>query len=400
MPIFKYTAINTTGQTIKGEIEVASKKELDSKLGKMGLDPIQVSEKRLAGLSLFQGGVSREELSQFCFYLEQLIKSGVPLIEGLTDLRDSVESKGLRQVTSIIIQEVESGTTLSNALKKYPKYFDNVFVALIGAGEESGELARVLNSLGETIRWSDEMIKRTRKVFIAPIGALLVICGAGAFLLVVVVPPLTTVITSLGQELPPATLALIGTSKFIQANWQYIVATPFVVWFVLFVLVKTIPGIDLLLDRMKIRIPIFGVVIEKMILSRFANTFGMLYGSGVSVVEALKIAEQTLGNAFMQGAMSKVTEEIVNGKSLSAAFQESGIFPPLVMRMMKLGETTGGVDDAMRQIKFYYDKDAAEAIGKAQAAIGPLMMVMIASLLIWIILAIYGPLYDLVSAVK
>ncbi len=400
MPAYKYTAINQTGQTIKGVIEAGSRKDLEVKMAKLGLDPIQVREQRLAGLPIFQRGVGREEMAQFCFYLEQLVKSGVPLIEGLTDLRDSVENKSLRHVTGIVIQEVESGTTLSNALRKYPKFFDDVFVALISAGEESGELGRVLNSLGETIRWTQEMVKKTRKVFMYPIVAITVMCGAAFFLLTYVVPPLTEVITSLGQELPPATIALIATSDFIHNNWRLILAAPVVVFVAIKVLVKTIPGIDLVIDRLKIRIPIFGVVIEKMILSRFANTFGMLYSSGVSVVEALRIAEDTLGNRYMQRAMQNVTQEIVNGKALSTAFSESGIFPPLVMRMMKLGETTGGVDDAMRQIKFYYDKDAAEAIAKAQAAIAPLMMVFIAGLLIWIIVAVYGPLYGLVNAVR
>lgn len=400
MAKFSYTAINSTGQTVKGQMEVASRKELDDKLTKLGLELIQVSENRLASLSFFQPKVGREEMVQFCFYLEQLVKSGVPLIEGLTDLRDSVENKGLRQVTGIIIQEVESGTTLSNAMKKYPRYFDEVFVALIGAGEESGELARVLNALAETIAWTDDMVKKTRKVFMYPIGALGVMCLAAWFLLVYVVPKLTKVMTSLGQELPPATIALIATSEFIETQWRLIIITPVICYAIIWLLVKTIPGIDLVIDRLKIRLPVFGVVLEKMILSRFANTFGMLYSSGVSIVEALRIAERTLGNAFMQRSMAKVTEEIVNGKGLSLAFGESGIFPPLVMRMMKLGETTGGVDDAMRQIKFYYDKDAAEAIAKAQAAIGPMMMLAVASLLVWIILAVYGPLYDLVGAVK
>ena len=400
MPNFTYTALNRSGQTIKGQIEAAHRKELEDKLAKLGLDPIQISEQRFAGITLFGGGVGREELAQFCFYLEQLVKGGVPLIEGLQDLRDSVENKSLRQVTSIVIQEVESGTTLSNALRKYPKYFDDVFVALISAGEESGELGRVLNSLGESITWTDEMVKKTRKVFMYPIFALLVMFAAAAFLLIYVVPPLTDVITSLGQNLPPATLALIATSDFIQEQWRFILIAPVATYIVIVLLIKMIPGTDMFFDRLKIRMPIFGVVVEKMILSRFSNTFGMLYSSGVSVVEALRIAEQTLGNAFLRRAMQNITEEIVNGKALSTAFNDSGIFPPLVMRMMKLGETTGGVDKSMQQIKFYYDKDAAEAIAKAQASIGPLMMAAIASLLVWIILAVYGPLYDLVNAVK
>ena len=398
MATFNYVAVNIAGQTIKGQIEANDRRDLDGKLARMGLEVIQAKPSRLAAVGLFQRGVKRVELARFCFYLEQLVRGGVPLLEGLTDLRDSVESKSLQNVTSIIIQEVESGTTLSNAMRKYPRFFDNVFVALISAGEESGELAQVLATLGETITWSDEVIKKTRKIFIYPIFALVVILSAAWFLLIYVVPPLATLITELGSELPPATAALIATSNFIQERWQFILIAPVAIFVGFKFLLIAVPGVDFFIDRIKIRIPLFGDVIEKLILSRFANTFGMLYSSGVSVVEALNISEGTLDNKFMSYNLRKITEEIKRGKALSVAFDEAGIFPPLVMRMMKLGETTGGIDNAMRQIKFYYDKDTSESIGKAQAAVGPVLMLGIAGLLAWIILAVYGPLYDIVGS--
>ena len=397
MPIYKYAATNQSGVLTKGQMDAANREELEKKLMRLGLDPVQISRASNINLSIFQAGAKPAEMAQFCFYLEQLVKGGVPLIEGLTDLRDSVDNKALREVTSVVIQEVESGTTLSEALRKHPKFFNEVFVALISAGEQSGELARVLSALGETIKWTADVRKKTRKVVMYPAFALLIIVGAGYFLLLYVVPPLTEVITSFGQELPPATNALIATSDFVAGYWPLILASPFAVYLTIWVLVKTIPGIDLIVDRGKIRLPIFGSVVEKIILSRFANTFGMLYSSGVSVVDALKISEGVVGNRFMRKAISGLTQEIVNGKPLSLAFQEAGIFPPLVMRMMKLGETTGGVDDAMKQIKFYYDKDSEEAIARAQASLGPIMMMLVAGLLVWIILAIYGPLYDLVG---
>ncbi len=398
MPLYQYAATNQSGALIKGQLEGNDRNDVESKLIRLGLDAVKISESNVASLSFLQRSASAEDLSQFCFYLEQLVKSGVPLIEGLTDLRDSVDNKALRQVTSVVIQEVESGTTLSDALRKHPKFFNYVFVALIAAGEQSGELARVLNSLGETIKWTADVKKKTKKIIIYPLAALLVMCLAGWFLLVYVVPPLTETITSFGQELPPATNALIATSDFIATNWLFILAAPFVIYILIKLLVLTIPGVDFFIDRAKIRMPIFGPVIEKIILSRFANTFGMLYSSGVSVVDALKIAEETLGNRFMSRAIRNLTQEIVNGKPLSLAFEEAGIFPPLVMRMMKLGETSGGVDVSMRQIMFYYDKDSEVSIGRAQAAIGPIMMLLVAGLLVWIILAVYGPLYDLVGS--
>ena len=157
---------------------------------------------------------------------------------------------------------------------------------------------------------------------------------------------------------------------------------------------------DYFWDKVKIRIPGIGPVFEKLLLSRFSNIFGMLYGSGVSVIDALKISRGALGNKFVARGMDDIIQSITEGQSISEAFRESGLFPPLVLRMLKLGETTGGVDKAMQQIKAYYDRDASEAIETAQGLIQPLMLLLLAGILVWVILAVYGPLYDLVGSVK
>jgi type IV pilus assembly protein PilC len=392
MAIYSYTAVNQQGQTVRGKIEAASKDDLEKRLERLGLQLI--SQSAGIGLALFQAKVTQEELSQFCFYLEQLVSGGVPLIEGLSDVRDSVSNPTLRNAVSAVISEIEQGCKLSDALGQYPKLFDQIFVSLVQAGEESGELSLVLKNLGENIRWSHEITKRTKKIFIYPLFALTVILGATALLMTLVVPKLLKVLESLGQELPGYTIALINTSNFIQERGLYLLAIPVVVWLVIQIMVLAIPGIDYQTDRLKIRIPLLGVVFEKVMMSRFANIFGLLYGSGISIMEALKISQGALGNQFVSRSLDSIIEEINNGKALSAAFKDAGIFPPLVLRMVRLGETTGSLDASMRQVKLYYDKDANEAISAMQAAIGPMMMLLLAGLLAWVILAIYAPLYD------
>jgi type IV pilus assembly protein PilC len=392
MAIYSYTAVNQQGQTVRGKIEAASKDDLEKRLERLGLQLI--SQSAGIGLALFQAKVTQEELSQFCFYLEQLVSGGVPLIEGLSDVRDSVSNPTLRNAVSAVISEIEQGCKLSDALGQYPKLFDQIFVSLVQAGEESGELSLVLKNLGENIRWSHEITKRTKKIFVYPLFALTVILGATALLMTLVVPKLLAVLESLGQELPGYTIALINTSNFIQERGLYLLAIPVVVWLVIQIMVLAIPGIDYQTDRLKIRIPLLGVVFEKVMMSRFANIFGLLYGSGISIMEALKISQGALGNQFVSRSLDSIIEEINNGKALSAAFKDAGIFPPLVLRMVRLGETTGSLDASMRQVKLYYDKDANEAISAMQAAIGPMMMLLLAGLLAWVILAIYAPLYD------
>ena len=398
MALFGYTAVNQSGHTIRGRLEAQGTADLESRLSRLGLQLVSGREIK-SGAPLFQRKVGKDELAQFCFYLEQLVAGGVPLLEGLSDVRDSVSNPSLRYVVGVIIQEIEQGSTLSDALRKHPKIFDEVFVSLVEAGEESGELATVLKNLGDTIKWQAEMRKRTVKVFMYPLFALLVMIGAAGFLLGYVVPKITTVLASLGQELPVYTIALINTADFIINNWQFILIAPVVVFFAITIGIRTIPGVDYYLDKMKVRFPIFGVVAEKIILSRFANIFGLLYASGINVIDSLKISQGALGNRFIGRGLGKIIEDIINGSPLTEAFKVSGIFPPLVLRMLRLGETTGGIDASMQQVKSYYDKDAVEAIEAAQAAIGPLMLFVIAGLLIWIILAVYFPLYDLVGKV-
>ena len=403
MASYQYSAINQTGAVVRGRIEASGRQDLERRVSRLGLSLISSSEVgyRLGGgLSIFQRSVTRDELAQFCFYVERLVSGGVPLLEGLSDVRDSVSNPALRNTIGIIIQDIEQGSTISQAMKQHPKTFDDIFVSLVEAGEQSGELDRVLRNIGENIKWTDDIIKKTKKAFRYPIFALFVMIGAAWGLLTLVVPPMVKILESLGGELPPYTIALINTSDFLENQWLYIVITIVGTWIGSGILLKTIPGTDYFFDKMKIRFPIFGPVFEKLLLSRFSNVFGLLYGAGVSVIDGLKISRGALGNKYVARGMDTIIENITNGSSISAAFRESGLFPPLVLRMIRLGETTGGVDAAMEQIKGYYDRDANEAIETAQGLIQPILMLFLASLLVWIIVAVYGPLYDLVSNVK
>lgn len=401
MPVYKYSAINQAGKTVSGKIDAKNTTDLEKRLNRLGLSLISGEESRtkVGGLG-FKRKIPKDELAQFCFYVERLVSGGVPLLEGLSDVRDSVSNVPLRNTIALIIEDIEQGNTMSAAMKKHPKVFDGIFVSLVEAGEQSGELDTVLRNLGENIRWQSDIVKKTKKVLRYPIGALMVILLAAGMLLNFVVPDLVKVLETLGGELPAYTIALINTSDFFQQYWlQFLIGVGGV--FVTFkILLFSIPGIDYMFDKFKVRMPIFGTVFEKLLLSRFSNVFGLLYGSGVSVIDGLKISRGSMGNKFMAKGLDGVIESITNGKSISVAFAESGLFPPLVLRMIRLGESTGGVDVAMGQIKSYYDRDANEAIENAQAAIGPLMMLILAGLLIWVIVAVYGPLYDTLGSIR
>ena len=403
MASFKYQAVNQAGQVVRGRIDANNRQDLERRVGRLGLSLISATESgsRFGNVSLFQKKVTRDELAQFCFYVERLVNGGVPLLEGLSDVRDSVANPALRNVVGVLIQDIESGSTMSQALKQHPKVFDEVFISLVEAGEQSGELDVVLHNIGENIKWQDDIVKKTKKALRYPIFGLIVIIGATAMLMKFVVPDLVKLLKSFGEEtLPFYTEWLIATSDFFAGQWYLAFAVIFGIWMAFKVAMKTVPGIDYFMDKMSIRIPIFGTVFEKLLMSRFANVFGLLYGAGVSVIDGLKIARGALGNKFVAKGLDGVIDSIAGGTSLSDSFRESGLFPPLVLRMIRLGETTGGVDQAMMQIKGYYDRDANEAIETAQGAIQPIIMLILAILLVWVIVAIYGPLYDALTKVN
>ncbi|MBE8157814.1 MAG: type II secretion system F family protein, partial [Betaproteobacteria bacterium] len=235
---------------------------MERRVGRLGLSLISSGETSGAianiGSFLFRKKVTHDELSQFCFYVEQLISGGVPLLEGLSDVRDSVANPALRNTVGIIIQDIEQGSTLSQALREHPKIFDSVFTSLVEAGEYSGELDAVLRNIGENIKWQAEIIAKTKKAVRYPIFALFVLLGATYFLLVLVVPPLTKLLKSLGEELPVYTEALIATSDFVVAQWKGMIIVAVGVYVGVKVLVKLIPGVDYFWDKVKIRIPGLG----------------------------------------------------------------------------------------------------------------------------------------------
>jgi type IV pilus assembly protein PilC len=385
---YRYSAVNQTGQVVRGRLEARNLSDLEKRVNRLGLSLISSDEiggSLSVGGGLFQRRVTKDELSQFCFYVERLVAGGVPLLEGLSDVRDSVSNPSLRNTIGIIIQDVEQGATLSQAMRQHPKVFDDVFVSLVEAGEFSGELDLVLRNIGDNIKWQDEIIKKTKKAVRYPLFAFVVLLLATWALMVLVVPQLTRLLKSLGQDLPVYTIALISTSDFLQNQWKFLILTAIGIYVTLKILVKTIPGTDYFWDKVKIRVPGMGPVVEKLLLSRFSNVFGLLYGAGVSVIDALKISRGALGNRFVARGLDQIIESITNGQSISQAFRESGLFPPLVIRMIKLGETTGGVDAAMYQVKSYYDRDANEAIESAQGMIQPVMLLLLAGLLAWVI---------------
>jgi type IV pilus assembly protein PilC len=350
---------------------------------------------------LFGGGkVTRQDLINFCFHLEQLATAGVPIMEGLTDLRDSIENPRFREVVSGLIESIQGGHSLSQALADYPGVFGKVFISLVRSGEQTGKLAEVLKSLSESLKWEDELAAQTKKLAMYPAFVGSIVLVVTFFLMIYLVPQMTAFIRNMGQEVPLQTRILVAVSSFFVNYWWAIIATPFLAWAGLKVAIRTNPGVEYAVDHYKISMPLVGPILRKIILSRFASSFAMMYASGITVLDSIRSCEEIVGNRPLEHALRRAGQQIAEGKNLTAAFQDLALFPPLVIRMMRIGENTGKLDTALLNISYFYNREVRESIGKVQAMIEPALTLVLGAILGWVMLSVLGPVYDAISTMK
>ncbi len=400
MPLYRYRAMDKGGKLRNGNLDAVNESDLEQRLTRMSMDLIRADVTEEKRASVGQRKVEKTDLINFCFHMEQLTRAGVPMLEGLTDLRDSVDHPRFREIVANLIDEIEGGKSLSEALQEHPTIFDTLFVNLIKAGEVSGELAKIFESLAATIKWQDELSKSTKKLLSSPLFVGTAVIGVTIFLMVYLVPQLVGFITSMGQELPLHTKALIATSDFMVQYWYICLIVPVATYFSIRLLIKVNPKARYLADLYKLRAWRIGPVLQKIILSRFANFFAMMYAAGIPILRCLEIAEGIVDNLVIRTALQQAREDIQEGEPISKSFQNTGLFPPLVVRMLKVGETTGGLDKALLNVSYFYDRDIRDSIDKVQAMIQPSMTVILGLLLDWVMLSVLGPVYDTISNIE
>ncbi len=387
-----YKAMDTHGRTIQGYIDANNISDLEARLDRMGLDLI--SYKLKTTRQWYGGRVSRLELITFCFHLEQLTRAGVPLIVGLCDLRDSLTPSRFRDVITNLIESIEGGEQLSEAMRHYPDVFNTVFVNLVRAGEESGHLSSVFLHLSEGLKWEDELASRMKKIIMYPLIVGGTIMAAVFFLMIYLVPQLISFLKNLGKELPFQTKLLLMISDTFVNYWMWLISFPVLIVALVIIGVKMSPSFRYSLDRIKLKLWFIGPLMEKLILARFATFFGLLYGAGVTVLDALEITSALSGNKVIEEALLKVKEQISEGVGISESFEKIKLFPPLVLRMVKIGETTGELEKSLFNISYFYNREVKESIEKLQTMIEPTLTVVLGGILLWIMMAVLGPVYD------
>ncbi len=398
--LYKYKAMDGDGRIRNNTIEADNILELEQRLSGMGLDLISFKEKKAGLLTFKSKKVSRQELINFSFQMQQLTKSGVSILDGLRDLKDTIPAGRMREVISALIDEIEGGKTFSQALAEFPEIFDTVYVTLIRVGEESGRISEVLHDMAETLKWHDELISHTKKIMIYPTIVTVVVIGVVSFLMIYLIPQLVPFIKEIGGEIPIHTQALIATSDFLINYWYLVFSAPIVIYIVVSQLARTREDFRYKIDHLKLKLWLFGPLLLKTNLARFANYFAMMYSSGLTVLDSLKISEKLLNNAVLAKAVTDARSLIEEGENISKSFKAVDIYPPLVIRMLKVGENTGALDDALLNISYFYNREVKETIDKLEAAMTPVLTIVLGAIMLWIMSAVLGPVYDTLTKIK
>ena len=306
----------------------------------------------------------------------------------------------MRETIAAIVESIEGGRSLSQAMSENNRMFDGVFCSLVRAGETSGNLPDVLHELSESLKREDELGAYVQKLTIYPAIVLGVTCLAVFVAMAYVVPELTKLFRSSGVALPLHTQILVALSGFVVRFWPALLFGTIVATITAVIAIQTSPAAAQGWDRIKLTLPLFGDVYRKIILSRFANLFAMMYSSGISIMETIRISQDVVGNRIIRGALERIETLIAEGQNVTNAFSSVGLFPPLVVRMLRVGEHTGSLDQALQNVSYFYERDVRESIGRLQALLEPLLILVLGAVMLWVALSVLGPIYDVITKMK
>ncbi len=398
MALYEYRAAYADGRIAKGRIDALHETDLEAQLKR--LDMALLSAKAITKRSNTVSKVPRREVLGFLFQLEMLVRAGVPILDSLADMRDASDTPAGRELAGGLFEKIEAGSTLGEAVATFPGVFSETVVNLIRSGEVTGQLPEVLKEIVRSLKWQDEMEAQTKKLLAYPAFVMVVIGGVVFFLMIYLVPQLIGFLKNLGQEIPLQTRLLIGLSSIFVNYWWLILAAPPLLVAAVLSLSATYPGVRYKLHAMQLGMPVIGPVLKKLTLARFADTLGLMYRTGIPLTDGLVYCEKITSNVVIQNAIRRARDRVLTGTSISESFAAEQLFPSFVIRMIKVGESTGALDQSLANISYFYSRDIDESIARVQAMIEPALTVVMGLILGWIMLAVLGPIYDTIAKMK
>ncbi len=401
MADYVYEARNNTGKVVKGVLTAGNEEEVNAKLRAQGLSPIAVKKKSIEINLNFRRKATAKDLKTFTRQFSTMIDAGLPLVQCLDILGSQAENKWFGSKLLEIKRLVEGGSTFSEALGRYPKIFDELFVNLVAAGEMGGILDTIMKRLAEYIEKREQLQRRIKGAMVYPIGILIVTVAVVVVLLKWVIPTFEKMFSDFGAggELPAPTQFVINLSNSFQQSW-YIWLIAIIAIIVAFSLANASRSGRYMLHRFYLRLPIFGSVIRKIAVARFTRTLGTLLSSGVPILDALTTVGKSAGNMVIERAISFARERISEGRNMSEPLQDARVFPGMVVQMIAVGEQTGALDVMCNKIADFYDEEVDVAVAALTSLLEPLMMVVIGGIVGGMVIAMYLPIFEIAGTIQ
>jgi type IV pilus assembly protein PilC len=399
MPVFEYKGKTVTGSLVEGELKAKDRAELERVLRRNKVLVDKISRKPSQINIKFGSGIKKVHISRFTRQFATMIGAGLPMVQCLDILSKQMDSPEFRRIITEIKDSVSSGSTLSEAMKKHKKAFDDLYVNMVEAGEMGGALDTILVRLAGYREKADSLARKIRGAMVYPAVVSVVAIGATVAMLTFIVPIFAKMFAGLGAELPGPTQFVLNVSHVLQRFYPVILGAVIAGVVGLRMILKNDKG-RLYFDKFMLKTPVFGDLIRKASVARFTRTLGTLIQSGVTILDALEITAKTAGNKVLQVAIKKSVVSIAEGDTITSPLKESGVFPPMVIQMISVGEKTGGLDEMLAKIADFYDEEVDAAVSALTGLIEPVVIVVMGAVIGGILIAMYLPMFDIIGKIN
>jgi type IV pilus assembly protein PilC len=397
MGTYTYTARSFGGELKTATLEAKSRDDVIAQLRRQRLSVVKIDE--AVAKKPRMGHVKMRDIVIFTRQFSTMINAGLPLVQALTILAEQSQNKTLQEITRKVVFDVESGNTVADAMGKHPSAFSPLYTNMVAAGEAGGILDTILMRLAVFMEKNDALIRKVKGAMIYPSVILSVAGIAVTVLLIFVIPVFENLFTSAGLALPLPTRIVMGMSRFLKGYWYLIISAVLVAWFGYKRYTATSDG-RLKVDKILLNVPVLGDVLRKSAVSRFTRTLGTLVSSGVSILDGLEITAKTAGNRVVQDAIMESRASIAGGDTIAQPLKKSGVFPPMVISMISVGEQTGGLDEMLSKIADFYDDEVDAAVSNLLSLLEPAMMCFLGVVVGGMVVAMYLPIFDMINAVN
>lgn len=399
MPVYAYQARTVQGSMERGEIDAPSLAAARAQLMRRRIRPVLLRPKRKQiTIPFLTGWVSMKEVALFTRQFATMIEAGLPLVQCLEALAKQQTRKSFQKILKDVQEAVEGGSTLSDAMKRHKYVFDDLYVNMVAAGEMAGILDNVLERLATHMEKSIKLRNQVRGAMYYPGAIIAVAVGVVAILLLKVIPVFAKLFADFNAKLPAATLFVIAISDVMQNYLVYIIGGAILLALILWQLRRTRRGRHLF-DKFVLSVPIFGIIVRKIAIARFSRTLGTMVQSGVAILDALEICARTSGNMIIEEALLKARTSISQGKTIAEPLEASGVFPPMVVQMVSVGESTGNLDAMLSKIADFYEDEVDTAVKGLTSLLEPVIMVVLGIIIGGLVIAMYLPIFTMAGVI-